>query len=69
MKKEKVTGTMWFYCAADEKKDRHLPMKPDEYGAQRIEKERFLPGNYVVKFDWTSKNTRYYAEEPLTILQ
>jgi FixH protein len=69
MKNEKVTGVMWFYCAADERKDRRISMQPDEHGAQQITKTGFVPGSYVVKFDWTSKNTRYYAEEPLTILQ
>jgi hypothetical protein len=69
MKSEKVIGTMLFYCAADEKRDRRIPMELDECGAQQITKARFLPGNYVVKFDWTSKNARYYAEQPLTILQ
>jgi hypothetical protein len=69
MKDEKVTGVMWFYCAADETKDRRISMQPDQRGAQEITKQKFLPGSYVVKFDWTSKNTRYYAEEPLTILQ
>jgi hypothetical protein len=69
MKDEKVTGVMWFYCAADETKDRRISMQPDQRGAQEFTKQKFLPGSYVVKFDWTSKNTRYYAEEPLTILQ
>ena len=69
MKNEKVAGVMWFYCAADEKKDRRIAMQLDEHGAQEIAKEKFLPGSYVVKFDWTSKSTRYYAEEPLTIIQ
>jgi len=69
MKKEKVTGVMWFYCAADERKDRRISMQPDEHGAQQITKTGFAAGSYVVKFDWTSKNMRYYAEEPLTILQ
>jgi FixH protein len=69
MKNEKVTGVMWFYCAADETKDRRISMQPDEHGAQQIAKARFLPGSYVVKFDWTSMNARYYVEEPLTILQ
>jgi len=68
MKNEKVTGVMWFYCAADETKDRRISMQPDQHGAQQIARTRFLPGSYVVKFDWTSLNARYYLEEPLTIL-
>ena len=68
MKNEKVTGVMWFYCAADETKDRRISMQPDQRGAQQVAKQKFVPGSYLVKFDWTSKNTRYYSEEPLTIL-
>ena len=69
MKNEKVIGTMWFYCAADETKDRHISLQLDQYGAQQISRQNFVPGNYLVKVDWTSNNTRYYAEEPLTISQ
>jgi len=68
MKNEKVTGVIWFYCAADETKDRHISLQLDQNGAQQIAKQKFAPGSYVAKIDWTSKNTRYYAEQPLTIL-
>jgi nitrogen fixation protein FixH len=69
MKNEKVTGVMWFYCAADEAKDRHISLQLDQHGAQQIAKQKLVPGSYIVKLDWTCKNTRYYSEEPLTILQ
>lgn len=69
MKNQKVTGVMWFYCAADETKDRHISLQLDQDGAQQIAKQNFVPGSYVVKFDWTSSNIRYYAEESLTILE
>jgi hypothetical protein len=69
MKNEKVTGVMWFYCAADETKDRHISLQLDQHGAQQISRQNVLPGNYVVKFDWTSNNKRYYSEQPLTISQ
>ena len=68
MKNERVTGVMWFYCAADETKDRHISMQPDQSGAQQVAKQKFVAGSYVVKFDWTSRNIRYYSEEALTIL-
>src|SRR5262249_54016922 len=68
MKNEKVTGVIWFYCAADETKDRRISLQLDQNGEQQIAKQKFAPGNYIAKFDWKSKNTRYYAEQPLTIL-
>jgi hypothetical protein len=68
MKNEKVFGTIWFYCAAEEKKDRHMPIGINADGSQQIDKKIFLPGNYTVKFDWNSNNRHYYSEETLTIL-
>jgi hypothetical protein len=68
MRNQKVIGVMWFYCAADEKKDRHIPMQLDQNATQQITREKFLPGSYIVKFDWNSNETRYYSEQPLTIL-
>src|SRR5215472_4734283 len=44
MKNEKVTGIMWFYCAADEKKDRRIDIQLDQHAAQQIPKEKILPG-------------------------
>ena len=68
MKNEKVTGNIWFYCAADAKKDRHIPIGVNTQAAQNINKNIFLPGTYTVKFDWTSHNKHYYSEQPLIIL-
>lgn len=68
MKNEKVSGNIWFYCAADAKKDRHIPIEVNNEALQQINKKIFLSGNYTVKFDWTSKNQHYYSEEPFTIL-
>ena len=68
MKDQKVTGEMWFYCADDEKRDRHISINVDQNAAQEISLQKFLPGSYVVKFNWKSNNTHYYSEETLTIL-
>lgn len=69
MKNQKVTGDMWFYCAADEKRDRHISLEPDRNARQQISRQKFLPGDYTVKFNWSSNHTHYYSEEPLTIVQ
>lgn len=68
MKNQKVTGQIWFYCAADEKKDRHIALQLNADAEQKIRRETLLPGTYVMKFDWGSHNKHYYSEEPLTIL-
>jgi len=68
MKDEKVSGNIWFYCAADISKDRHIPIETNSEAMQRINKNRLLPGIYTVKFDWSSNKKNYHAEQPLTIL-
>ncbi len=68
MKDEKVSGNIWFYCAADAKRDRHISIEMNSEGFQEINKKIFLPGIYTVKFNWTSNDRHYYSEQPLTIL-
>ena len=68
MKNGKITGNIWFYCAADAKKDRRVTIETNSEAVQRINKKIFLPGRYTVKFNWTNNNKHYYAEQPLTIL-
>jgi hypothetical protein len=68
MKKAKVSGNIWFYCASDAKKDRHIPIEMNAEAVQYIDKKIFLPGRYTVKFDWISNNKHYYSEEMFTIL-
>lgn len=68
MKNENVTGRIWFYCASDEKRDRHISLTPDEQAVQIISKQKFLPGEYIVKVDWQNKKVSYHTEQPLTIL-
>jgi hypothetical protein len=68
MKNEKVSGNIWFYCASDAKKDRHIPIELNADAFQEIDKKIFSPGSYTVKFDWTTNNNHYYSEESFTIL-
>jgi hypothetical protein len=68
MKNEIISGNIWFYCAADSKKDRRIPIEANSEAVQRINRKIFLPGRYTVKFDWTSNNKHYYEEQSLTIL-
>ncbi len=68
MKNGKVSGSIWFYCASDAKKDRHIPIQLNTDAFQQINKNILLRGTYTVKFDWTSNNKHYYSEEPFTIL-
>ncbi|MBS1915347.1 MAG: FixH family protein [Bacteroidetes bacterium] len=68
MKNTIVKGTVWFYCASDEKKDRHIKLTLNENAMQQLDIKNFLPGNYTVKFDWESNQKKYYEEETFSIL-
>ena len=68
MKNTAITGTAWFYCAADSKRDRHLDLKINGTTQQQIDRIKFVPGSYTVKIEWNSNNQQYYSEEKLTIL-
>jgi len=68
MKKAKVSGSIWFYCASDAKKDKHVAIELNSEAVQLIDKKLFRPGNYTVKFDWDNNDKHYHTEEPLTIL-
>jgi FixH protein len=68
MKVGNVSGSIWFYCAADEKKDQHVVINLDADAVQQIDKKGFQPGNYTLKIDWNDNKDHYYSEQPLTIL-
>jgi hypothetical protein len=68
MKHAKVSGTISFYCAADAKKDKQLPLQLNDEAVQQIEKKFLLPGNYTVKLDWEHNQKHYYSQKSLTIL-
>lgn len=67
MKNKKVTGTIWFYCASDSKKDRHIPIETNSDARQQISKGIFSPGDYTVKFAWMCDDKHYYTEQPFRI--
>ena len=67
MKEERITGTIWFYCAYDDKRDKRLDLKTDAKGSQKFDAAGFLPGNYIVKIEWNSAGQLYYSEVKLNI--
>jgi hypothetical protein len=68
IKKSGAKGTIWFYCASDVNKDRHITIQLDSSARQQIELSKFSPGNYVVKFDWLTNNEKYYTEKNFRVL-
>jgi hypothetical protein len=67
MKNETVKGGSWFYCATDAKKDRKIELKMNKNAEQSLSTNLFIPGNYIVKLNWSSAGRQYYAEQNLII--
>ncbi|WP_127126098.1 FixH family protein [Pseudoflavitalea rhizosphaerae] len=67
MKGQVITGSAWFYCAADAKKDIKIPLAVNAAGKQQISSGLLLPGSYTVKLNWTAAEQQYYSETSLDI--
>jgi len=62
-----VTGTAFFYRAADASKDVTIELHPDTGGVQTISADIFAEGQYGVELTWTSDGQVYYYESQLFI--
>ena len=67
MKNKKLTGSVWFYCAYDSKKDRKFSLETDSNGVQTFS-NRPTAGTYRVKIDWNNSNESFHVEKSITIL-
>ena len=67
MKNSNVQGSLWFYCAYDEKMDRKFVLQPNKDAIQELDAGLFDAGNYTVKIEWISNNEHYYSEEKLRL--
>ena len=67
MKNSNVEGSLWFYCAYDEKMDRKFTLQPNKDAIQELDAGLFDTGNYTVKIEWISNNEHYYSEEKLRL--
>ena len=68
MKNKTITGSMWFYCAANKGNDRNIPIALDENAAQHIELSSLAKGQYTIKFDWYTDSKHYYTEKIISVL-
>ena len=62
-----VTGNVWFYNAADAKRDIKLPLSLNSKGQQQISSRLVLPGRYTVKFNWNAGQRQYYSETTIDL--
>lgn len=67
MKGLAVTGNVWFYNAADAKRDIKIPLAVNSTGQQQISSRLLLPGKYTVKFNWTAGTHQYYSEATIDL--
>lgn len=69
MKQKKATGTIFFYCSADSRRDKKFEIQLTEEASQKIEARSILPGQYLVKINWQTDNQNYYNEQTVNVQQ
>lgn len=62
-----VTGTVSFYCPADNGKDRTIPIAPDTASVQYVAADALQPGRYHIQVDWVAEGVTYWDEGVVTI--
>lgn len=62
LKGKSISGSIWFYSAADETKDRRFDLKTDAEGKQIFDRKMFFPINYKLKIDWKANDEHFYTE-------
>lgn len=60
-----VTGTIYFYCPTDSRKDRRFPLRVNSEGRQRIDPKALQSGSYTIKVNWECNQQTYYSEQSL----
>ncbi len=63
MQRQSTTGTVFFYCASNQAKDRQVPLTLGADGAQTIASNLLAPGHYTVKISWTAEGKNYFNEQ------
>ena len=67
MKSGEITGTAWFYCATDARRDKKIPLETGTGAVQQIPVKQLLPGVYTVKISWDHNNHHYYTEQEIRL--
>src|SRR3954452_2338030 len=64
-----LTGQVWLYCPAHAALDYKAPLQVNNEGVMLIDKKKLADANYTVKITWEAGETKYYNEQPLTIVK
>src|SRR3954453_2800037 len=62
-----IKGNALFYCNANSKNDREIPLHVTERGLMLIDKSRLAKAAYRVKLTWQTGKEQYYTEQNLTV--
>lgn len=62
-----VNAEVLFYNASDDKRDFSLHCTPDTNGICELSSEKFQPGVYQMKIDWSANGISYYNEGTINI--
>lgn len=67
MKKQTISGNLWFYCAYDASMDKKMAFTPNENGIQAFQLSDFKKGAYTLKIEWNNGNEQYYSEQQVKL--
>jgi hypothetical protein len=67
LKAKEVKGTIHFYAIQDAQRDQNLNLSFDQNGEQIIDANKFYPGSYKAKIQYSCAGKDYYSEMPLNL--
>jgi nitrogen fixation protein FixH len=68
MKNSQLTGSILFYHAAGEVRDRNFPLQVNGDGILELDERLTGQGQFTVKISWKTQNKNYYSEKNITVL-
>jgi hypothetical protein len=67
MRDQKISGSVYFYCAYNAGRDHTYDLKLDAKGLQLLDTRNLAPGSYTAKVTWAAGNRNYYSETPISV--
>ena len=67
MRNSSLKGSALFYCSFDARRDKKILLDTGPDAVQEIDSRQFVPGYYILKLSWSSRDEQYYSEQPILI--
>jgi len=67
MRNSSLKGSALFYCSFDARRDKKILLNTGPEAVQEIDSRQFVPGYYILKLSWSSRDEQYYSEQPILI--